>query len=430
MKTYNISNRHLADSLSKLESESQLLGDEIQEIRVSQKSTNDDISNLELRVKKLFEECGLEYSNKEVHDSTLTETPCHASSEGTVLNDDKHLDSLSPIDIIMSCIAGGLGVLVDFLIVRIPKNTTIIRKKERIFQQGSPLTEWIRSIGFDQDGKTSHWIKVLEKYFKVNYDISKIPGEKGFCPKSHRIYNLGHDPSPFGFICALKDLITGSMSYIDKNGVLKIVKTQQPSLFKIFAAPIIWIGHILSDVFTKAGIPIPGACLLRSLRFGSFGEKGRTIAQVVEYMFLEGYDLRHLATMSTVNAVIEVVIRIFHYLTKPTISQFARPAALAEVDKEMLRVRLEKMRLIGYSVATAGNIAKLAVNEWNPLALNLPVWIEFIRAAIKEIERRNSIEFAILDIVKQRQELDYNFAILEERVKHLNLYPDKDNHSM
>lgn len=217
----------------------------------------------------------------------------------------------------------------------------------------------------------------------------------------------------------MKDAICGTTSYISKDGLLKSVATHNINAWKILATPIIWIGHIVSDIFTKAGVPIPGSCLLRTLQFGSFGEKGRTIGQVVEYMYLEGYDLRHLATMAAANAVIEIIIRIYHILTKPRIEQLARPQALIQADKEQLSRRLQAMRLKAYAIATCGNVAKLAVYEWNPTALNLTIWAELARTAVKEYQRRHDTTQVTLDVIEQRRLINDKFNAIEQIIDEL-----------
>lgn len=348
------------------------------------------------------------------------EKDCDATSDVEFVQEapkNFHLDQLNNIDIVMTCVAGGIAVLVDFLIVKIPKNATIVRNGERISQEGSPMTAVLRKIGFTSDGKTAKWVETLEKVFKVNYDTSTIKGEKGFCPGSHRIYSLAHDPSPSGLLWALKDAICGTMSYIDKDGFLKSIPTKNVPAWKVLATPIIWMGHIISDIFTKAGVPIPGACLLRTLQFGSFGYKKRTISEVVSYMYYEGYDLRHLATMSITNACIELILRIYHALTKERVERFMQPTAVVEAQQSMIQHRLEKMRLGAYSVACCGNIAKLAVYQWNPNALNLPIWIEFLRTAIREYERTHSTEQDAITAVVLRLEIEDNFKRMEEKLR-------------
>ncbi len=322
-------------------------------------------------------------------------------------------------DIVIVCLIGAIAVLVDFLVVKIPKTTNIVRDGESIRQEGSPLTGLMRRIGFDSNGKTSKWVKILEGWFGVNYDTSILSGEKGFTPRSHRIYSLAHDPSPAGFLWALKDAITGTTSYISKDGLLKSIPTKKMGVWKVLAMPIVWIGHIISDIFTKSGVPIPGSCLLRTLQFGSLGQKGRSIGEVIEYMYLEGYDLRHFATMTIENAVIELILRVYHILTKPRIEQLARPQALILVEKEIMDRRLQKMRLQAYAIASCGNIAKLAVYQWNPNALNLPVWTELLRTSMKEYERRHSSTQDVLDAIELRQMINERFDNINAKLNQL-----------
>ena len=207
-----------------------------------------------------------------------------------------------------------------------------------------------------------------------------------------------------------------AFSYIDQSGKLKIIPAKTDSLFKIMAAPIIWIGHIISDIFTKAGVPLPGSCFLRTLQIGSFGAKKRTIGQVIEYMYLEGYDLRHLATMSTVNACIEIIVRLYNILTKPQIEHFARPTAMIEADNGMLRHKLRKMIICGYAVAATGNIVKVAAYQWNPTALNAPVWLAFVRSSIAEMEYQNSSTKDVINVMEQRAELEENITRIQNKL--------------
>lgn len=374
-----------------------------------------ELSYLEERIKSLYSKVGCEYPEK---DKVVIKESVQASTvECMKLT---FPDELSSADLIVSCVAGGLAVLVDFLVVKIPKTAKIIRGGKAIKQEGSILTDLIRRIGLDENCKTSSWIKVLEKYFNVPFDKSIISGEKGFYPKSHRLYSLAHDPSPSGLLWAIKDILCGTTSYIDKAGNLKMVPSTQASLKSKLFIPVIWIGHIISDVFTKAGIPIPGACLLRTLQFGSFGEKRRTLGEVVEYMYLNGYDVRHLATMATSNAVIEIIVRIYHCLTRDFINPLGKPSALIQADKAVEEHRLSRMRFYSYSVAACGNIGKMVIYKWNPTALNLAIWAEFLRTSIKEYEQSFSSESQCIKAVKNRELINMYFENLKTRIDSIN----------
>lgn len=419
MRTPVLTNKSLASSFNKMEEASESLSQEMQNLREQTLSESSQLDDLQDRINALSKRFGgpviLRNSDRRP-DLKTEETPSVIKDALSDCDVEFRIDNLSDIDIAVSCIAGGIGVLVDFLVVKIPKSTNIIRERKSIHQEGSPLTEWMRKIGFDKDGKTSKWVKALEDFFGVNYDTSVIKGEKGLYPKSHRIYSLAHDTSPSGLLWAIKDMACGTFSYIDQSGKLKIIPAESNSLYKILLSPIIWIGHIISDIFTKAGVPIPGSCLLRTLQVGSFGTQKRTLGRVIEYMYLEGYDLRHLATMSTVNACVELIIRLYHILTKPRIEQFARPTAMIQADKVMLQHKLRKMRLCGYAVAAMGNLAKFAIYQLNPTSLNAPMWLALARASLAEFEYQMSFTKEVIDVMEYRQELEQNFNRIQQKL--------------
>lgn len=212
----------------------------------------------------------------------------------------------------------------------------------------------------------------------------------------------------------VKDIISSTFSSVDQNGILHIEKISETNYLRLFYAPILWLGHIISDVFTTMGVPIPGNSFLRLLQFGSFGEKERTIAQISEYMFLNGYDLRHFATMSISNAVIWLITSIYFILTRPNVST---NIILAENEYKKIKFNQKQhsVSYIAYSVAVCGNIAKVAIFQGNPNAINASIWLKFIKESIRNIEmiiRDQSGEKAI----ENRHVIDENFRILSENL--------------
>lgn len=377
---------------------------------INQTENSEQIASLTDRLSILYEKACI--TPPEIEEISIAEN--HLETIQNVQDQDKAFpDELSNVDVVMTCIAGGIAVLVDFLVVKIPKSTNIIRKGNYIHRESSPMTSIFRNIGFDSNGKTSAWVRSLEKFFKVPFDKSIIRGEKGFTPNSHRLYSLAHDPSPSGLLWAIKDILTGTTSYIDKSGYLKMIPTRSTSVISKLFCPIIWIGHIISDIFTKAGVPIPGTSLLRTLQIGSFGEKKRTIGQVVEYMYLSGFDFRHLATMSIENACIELVLRIYQVLTRQSLNQFGIPGSLIDAEKSMQAHHLSKMRMGAYAIAATGNLAKMSAYYWNPIALNLPIWIELLRTSIIEYKRTYGSDSLHIQAVKNREEINCRFDELQ-----------------
>lgn len=393
--------------LKSLENDSKSLIDEVMH-------EAEDIKSLENRLEKLFSKFNIRPAMYDVDDSCIYINEILDSSFcsiGKKTNSDKEYD-LNKVDILVSCIAGGLSVLVDFLIVKIPKDMNINLHGEKFHHEGSQLTTLLRKIGMTEDGQETKWVKTLEKWFHVNYDPSIKDNIPGMYPKNHRVYSLGHDPSIIGLIWGIRDIVCGTFSYIDKNGILHIDKVAPADIKKIFYAPILWFGHILSDVFTKQGIPIPGTSILRMFKFGSFGEKERTISELVEYMYVQGYDLRHLATMSTCRLVIDLIINMYcFFITNKNVENFD-PLFEQEYVKVKNEQKKRKLMLCAYSIAVAGNIGKVAAYHGNPFAINAAIWFQFTREAVSQVVIQTSDSNSYIDTIENRHLIDETFEKL------------------
>lgn len=384
-------------------------------------TNNNDLEDLKNRINKLAKSLGqpqVEFKQEVIELNEYVKSVFPNDGIKTVY--DKHFE-MQNVDYIVVSLIGGLAAIVDAFIVKIPKDSTIVRKGEKITQEGSPLTEMFRSIGFNSEGQTSAWVTALEKFFKVPYDKSVDPDIAGFCPKTHRLHSLAHDPSIAGLLWAIKDCITGTMSCIDKNGMLQIVKVDEANLGKLITAPFLWFGHLLSDVFTRMGIPIPGWSYLQLLQFGSLGEKERTIAEVTRYMYLEGYDIRHFTSMSIVNAVIEILVRIYFFLTQEMRHTKGVHLSASEREYEEIKLNIKKhnMLAISYAIASFGNAVKIAAYSGNPTAFNLPLWIGMIKEAIGQLVIHTRSSKVFEKGIERRHVIDENFLSL------LNKFEDK-----
>ncbi len=102
-----------------------------------------------------------------------------------------------------------------------------------------------------------------------------------------------------------------------------ILKTR-PSVFY-------YIGHIVSDMFTSRGIPVPGFFLTQ---FFTNGGADNSIARIAEKMYLDGYDLRHFASMSAPIVVKDIILHLYLKLTQT--SEFAILLPLVEREKAEL----------------------------------------------------------------------------------------------
>ena len=379
---------NLSDKIAVIQNDCYSIKEQSSELLNSSQEDKERLQLLTNRVKELLEKTGQDSSNLDISIDVIQQINSEIDEALFSMSDktdsDKSLD-LNNVDVLIACIAGGLAVLVDFLVVKVPRDMNIKLYGEKVHHEGSPLTELFRKIGITKDGKEARWIRTLEKWFHVNYDPSIKENIPGMYPKNHRIYSLGHDPSILGLVWGIKDIVCGTFSYIDKNGVLRIDKVTQTDVKKLFYAPVLWLGHIISDVFTKQGIPIPGTSVLRMLKEGSFGEKDRTIGELVTYMYEKGYDLRHLATMSICRLVIDVIVNIYYFLA---IKQKTDPS-LPLFERDYVRVKnvqkKSKISFTAYSIAVAGNIGKVAAYQGSPFAINIAIWYQFAREAIAQV---------------------------------------------
>jgi len=300
------------------------------------------------------------------------------------------IPSLTKVDITISVVIGLVGAIVDLFLVKVPKNTNYLKKYQ---QGGSPFTEWLRTLGIDENGKLNDFFQLLEEKCKVNFDASTTKAfpdytnqVNGFYPKTHRMMNLGHDPL-FGLIFGLIDMFNGRTTLIDSKGIIHCIPIEKYQDFpmdnKIFA-PLIWLGHILSDVCTKMGIPIPGWEFTQLLQFGNLGENSKTIADITRWMYVEGYDIRQFLTMGTVPAIIEMCTKMYFKFTLSK-DEFLYPIYIKELKSIQNNIRLEKMIFIAHSVAVSGNIGKIMMYHGNPLAFNFSEWLVFAKQSVQRL---------------------------------------------
>lgn len=298
------------------------------------------------------------------------------------------LPPITKLDYIVATIIGAIAAIVDFLLVKIPKDVTYLGK---YIQEGGSFTSWLRSLGINEDGKLNDFLSNLEKSSKVSFDASTKNAftdydreVSGFAPKTHRFMSLGHDPL-FGLLFGVLDIVNGRISLIDSKGAIHLIpieKYQNATFENMVFAPFLWICHILSDVSTKMGVPAPGWGVTQLLQFGEIGEKDRTVADLARYMYLEGYDLRHFISMGTVPGIVELCTRIYYKLTLEKSDPFTLTYSkdLKEIHN---KIRLQKLLFTAHSVATGGNALKIFMYQGNPLAFNYPQLIAFTKQSIQ-----------------------------------------------
>lgn len=280
--------------------------------------------------------------------------------------------------------AGVLAFLTDVFLVAIPKTMT-----SGVYQgqKGSIVTEKLRSFKFPPSVQA--W---LEMKAKVPYDHTG--------GGDHRIDTFGHDPV-IGFIMGVLDIIRGGATTI-KGGSILFESGLADPVMNPLTALVTQLLHMLSDVATSKGLPVPFASIIRALKIGSFtgpGGKTHTLSEMILWMYHNGYDLRHFVTMGITPATIEIILRTYLMIRHYSIHGEVK-FLLADNPK------YRSMLLSAHAVACAGNAGKIALMQGNPLAINYAEWLAMLRYLIP------SLKYWIFD--KQRLTMDHMNRINEQ----------------
>jgi hypothetical protein len=253
--------------------------------------------------------------------------------------------------------AGVLAFLTDCFLVAIPKTMTSGVYKG---QSGSIVTEKLRTLNLPPS--VQGWLKNAPK---VPYDHTG--------GGDHRIDSFGHDPI-LGFIFGTLDIFRGGATTIKGGDVAFKAGLADPTRNPISAVVTQFL-HMLSDVTTSKGLPVPFGSILRALKVGSFpgpSGKSHTLSELILWMYHNGYDLRHFVTMGITPATIEIVLRAYlmirHYSVHGETKFF-----LADNPK------YRSMLLSAHAIACAGNAGKYALGSYNPLAINYAEWLALLR---------------------------------------------------
>jgi hypothetical protein len=291
---------------------------------------------------------------------------------------------LDRYDVIASVAAGIVAALLDFLVVRIPKDTLYRSRglRDEFIDRGSPLTKWMHSHSLPHDNPLSEWCKTSFDAVSPSAIGQHIDG---LGPKTHRVMTLGHDPL-LGLVFGTMDILRGSLTAIDRSGSLVSVPGVSAPHQDPVTALLIEVLHLLSDAFTKMGVPVPGWTLLGAASFGSLTSDNLTVAQTARQMYLGGYDSRHFLTMATSPAAAEAILRGYWVLRKTLDDDFSEDIehldAVANAGGRLsAHPRYQAMSFIAHLVGCAANAGKIAVYS-NPLALNYAQWLAFVHSLV------------------------------------------------
>ncbi|MDF1597039.1 MAG: hypothetical protein P1T08_13245 [Acidimicrobiia bacterium] len=317
-----------------------------------------------------------------------------------------HLD---PYDLTAALAAGVLGAMVDYLVVKIPSTTLW----EGSIHTGSALTGALRDLAVDSD----NWLAVLAR---VPFDRVIGTGIPGFIPQTHRVQTFGHDPL-FGLGLGMIDIVRGTLTGIDPSGDVTVIASPGLQVANPALAFGLEVLHLLSDVGTRSGLPLPGWTALLTLKSGSFGDTDRTLAELSRWMFMRGYDSWHFLTMSTSVATVEATLRSYFALRQHHDEAYRADteaeAARAGSDRISDHPRYQAMSLLAHGTAAAGNLGKLALAGGNPLTINYAQWLMLAKRLISALDRPRPADGT-------RAQAEYNRVVLDTGWSRVGFNPD------
>lgn len=252
-------------------------------------------------------------------------------------------------------LAVATATLADLALVKAPASTRFLGR----LHPGSPVTGWLRTRSAEWH---QCWGKPLERWAEVPFDFAHHQAVPGLRPKLHRLMSPGHDPL-IGLAVGLRDLLRGEATLVDKFGQTHVLPGIAEPM-RLDAAVVCQLAHLLSDVFTRAGLPAPGFSALLGITARSpfqLRPDGDAVNwnDVARWMYAQGFDLRHFLTQGLTVAAVELVVRGGWLLAR-----YGREVT------ERDRRRLEDLRLVAHSLVTGGSLLKVALTK-NPLYLNI-----------------------------------------------------------
>jgi len=293
------------------------------------------------------------------------------------------LHKLDKYDIMIAALGAMLGAAVDIVWIGIPA-------KGPDGLEAGKLSEFVRqkmaAVFVPED---------MEKLAGSN--MSKVPYDaqdnrntniyvKGLSAYYHRMLSLGHDPV-LGFIFGVYDILHGTMTTIDKDGkivcqVMDCYSGRRET--EVILAILKQLCHLKSDITTSMGLPAPLMSLFNLLQFGNIGEENQTIAEIVQGMYYEGFDLIHFCSQSVSVIILELTVRIGYAVKRIREGRPVKDSIPVSLNRDR-HPKLASMLFIAHCGSTAINAGKICFTR-NPLAINYPQWTAFAEYAYKQLK--------------------------------------------
>ena len=209
-------------------------------------------------------------------------------------------------------------------------------------------------------------------------DLLRAPW-KALNPTNHRLRSLAHDPV-LGFIFGVLDMQRGTCTTVVNGAVHCIPSTKVPTGGTAFQLLGRMLGHLLSDANAPSsnrgnrgmGLPAPLMGLLRMLEGIPVGSSD--FGKQIEWMFVNGYDLRQAVATSVPMAVMEVLMRAFYAAKQAKLYGVPFGEALLETLPGRMNPRFRTMLALAYGTSSSVNAGKMYVTQ-NVLNASYASWM-------------------------------------------------------
>ncbi len=320
----------------------------------------------------------------------------------------RYHDKCDKYDYIIAAACGALSGLIDIFFVGSALDVTGMSFTDK--QVDNAVMAVAKKCGWTPQGKNTGnpiaAIDFLEKRFSVNYDrhlSSMVGGAVDLTPSNHHFKSLGHSPDILGLFFSVLNQFTSTATFIDR-GKIVTVSTETFELkgtnfvSKLACGILNWIMHMISDVAGSApsrrhggrgvGITLPFYELFGLCNFGQFNVNGskKTLAELAETLFNEGYDFRFGLKASIPVFLCNLLIRFIWAIRHRF--QYKKPWRECFPSKKHDDLRV--MLLVGNGTLCtldAGDaLLRSGGNLVNFLSrLNLIAWFNLLRLALREV---------------------------------------------
>ena len=324
-------------------------------------------------------------------------------------------DKCDKFDYLAAVGCGAVAGIVDIFLVGIPEDSILGSWTDA--QADKAVMLFAKKVGWNpREGKSdsvASAIGFLERKYSVNYDqrtTAETLGQVNLWTKNHHMKSLAHSPDIIGIFFSILNQFTSTSSFID-NGKLVTIQSETFELqggniiAKLFCGMANWFGHLMSDMAGSSGsrgnagrgtgIVAPFYELFALCKFGQFrvNDDLQDFATIATRAFQEGYDLRFSAAAAIPVVITDLSIRLIWSLRQRF--QYKKPMkdCIPSQKHETLRIML----LLGHGTLCAMDAIDAGVRSGGNflvffMRLNIPAWMRFATAVIKEVMIRVGIK--------------------------------------